>query len=160
MDFKDDKLDFKTIVLSHLKKILDLSTHEFRNTTFSIIKNDNVIVSRQEDTRISYIQSIENFAYVLLPHFDTNAKKVYDDCIKIIAANDLELIDDSKEYLSKLEKDSKTTFDLKQKKKYLLFLKVDYAKKLFCELNLLLLRKEYLKSMVMGESRDEIVTDG
>ncbi len=67
---QQDKLDFKQIVLSHLKKILEISTHELRDSTSIIIQGNFNQTSFQEDTRYAYIQSIENLAYVLFPYFD------------------------------------------------------------------------------------------
>ena len=50
-----DKLEFQQIVLAHIKRILDISTHELRNGTQIVNAGNYTQTTFQEDTRYSYI---------------------------------------------------------------------------------------------------------
>jgi len=150
----ESKLEFRQIVLEHLKKILEISSSELRDKT--IIRNHGTFTEtiENEDTRLSYLQSIENLAYILLPYFDEEMKNVYDKCIKIVNNFDYEVKIILKETYEKICKDSGKK-DLG--KTFVLEMKLKYAKELFVALNLLLNRNNYLKTAVYGEGVDEVV---
>lgn len=68
---KQEKLEFKEIVLSHLKDILGISKNEFRGGYMKEQHLSNMVVSEYiPDQRKCYTQSIESLHDVLLPHFD------------------------------------------------------------------------------------------
>ena len=66
-----EKLSFREIVLSHLKKILELSTNEFRGGwNKPILHGNRVDYEYISDTRKCYTQAVDSLSDVLLPHFD------------------------------------------------------------------------------------------
>lgn len=150
---KSDSLEFRQIVLRHIQRILEISSSELRDKT--ITKNHGTYFEtlESEDTRQSYIQAIENLAYVLIPYFDDNTKTVYGRCIKILKGFDYEV----KEYCKEEhEIISKQLNKAELGKSFVTEMKLRYAKELFIELNLLLNRNDYLKQGVYGEGVDEI----
>ena len=151
----DKKMDFRQIVLFHLKKILEISNKELADLSYEEVRPNSVVIIHKEDTRRSYIQSIENLAYILLPYFDNKIKEVYKKCIKVINFYGYEI---RKEFKKELEEIKKESGKEGEKELYIEF-KIKYAKELFCALNLLLKRNDYLKSQVYGEEEDITDTD-
>jgi len=152
----NDALEFRQIVLSHIKRILEISNHELKDGSYTTIQGNYTQVTRQEDSRYNYIQSIENLAYILLPHFDSKIKDVYKKCIKIIGAFGYEVRRDFKK-----EYDEASKLSSNIDRAFVIGMKLKSAKELFIALNLLLKRNDYLKSAVYGESADddEIIED-
>lgn len=150
---RDSEVDFKQIVLSHLKKILDLSTSELRNKTHKTFSGTNIEVTENEDTRKSYIQSVENLAYILIPYFDKEINKKYEEYIKIIDGFDHEVKEKLSDDLRKLKKEVED--EERVELNFAIQMKLKYAKKLFRELNLLLKRNDYLKENVYTENMDD-----
>ncbi len=153
MDYKANQtLEFREIVLTHLKRILDLSSHELRDSTSIITKPNMTDIIEHEDTRISYIQSIENLAYVLLPHFDKKIKETYEKCIKVITQFDYEVTETCKKEYEMVNKKREKPLDYRV---FAIEMRLRYAKLLFRELNLLLNRVGYLKTSIYGEGVEE-----
>jgi len=151
--YTNDKLEFRQIVLGHIKRILELSSHELRNTTYIINHGNFSDTKYQEDTRVSYIQAIENLAYVLMPYFDNEILEVYDKCEKIINGWGYEV----RKTLSKtFERIKEETGKEDLGNIFVIEMRLRYAKKLFVALNMLLKRNDYLKSAVYGEDKDEL----
>jgi|TARA_R100000501_G_C2596382_1_gene94797 hypothetical protein len=155
--FNQDKLDFRQIVLSHIKKILEISSNELRDKT--LVKNHGAYSEtiENENTQISYIQAIENFSYILIPYFDKETKEIYEKSIEIINlyAHQIKLKFE-KEYNEIAKEIGEDRINVKM---WGLDIKTKYAKDLFISLNLLLHRNDYLKSAVYGEDKDEVVTE-
>lgn len=151
--YTNDKLEFRQIVLGHIKRILELSSHELRNTTYVISHGNYSDTKYQEDTRYSYMQAIENLAYVLIPYFDEEMLQVYEKCEKIINAFGFEIKKILKKTYTRLceELGKENLGDC-----FVIEMKLKYAKKLFIALNRLLKRNDYLKSAVYGEDKDEL----
>ena len=80
-----DKISFKEFVLFCLKEIFNLSCKEFRGG-YWVEKEGKTGLERVyvQDSRKAYCQAIENFAFILSPHFDKlkDLKKDYDDIMK------------------------------------------------------------------------------
>ena len=154
-----DILEFRQNVLRHQERILELSSHELRDSSRRVVKIHSVDEIIEEDSRMSYIQSIENFAYILVPYFDKEAQKVFDSCIKIITAFNFEMPKVLKKSYKRICVDRSNT-NRKEILAFSIAMKIKYAKKLFIELNKLLFRNDYLKSQIFGESLgDEVVED-
>jgi len=155
-NYNQDKLEFRQIVLKHIQIILEISSKELRNKTYTTNHGNYSTATEQEDTRLSYMQAIENLAYILIPYFDDKIKEIYEDCIKVINGLDYEVCDLCKtEYeriCKELDKESLG-------RGFVIEMQLRYAKKLFVALNLLLNRNDYLKSAVYGEDKDELVSD-
>jgi hypothetical protein len=103
---------------------------------------------------MSYIQSVENLAYVLLPYFDEKIEDIYKKCILIMTSYGYEV----RRYLKK-SYDKLNQEEANLEKVFVINARLKYAKKLFCELNLLLHRIDYLKSAMFGEDKSEIIED-
>lgn len=151
---QNEKLEFRQIVLSHLKRILEISGHELRDTTTYVLHPNNTEEREQEDTRLSYVQAIENLAYVLIPYYDKEMQKTYDECMQIMTAFyhriPVILKEEYEKVCGELGKDQVGN-------RFAIEMKLEYAKKLFVALNLLLHRNDYLKSEIYGESDEEVV---
>lgn len=156
--FGGDKLEFRQIVLGHIKRILEISCHELHDGTQHIQRQNHTDMIIKEDTRKSYYQAIENLAYILIPYFDEEMEEVYWECEEVITGFDLDIIEKfKKRYSSIIEK---LGGEREIGKDFVLGMKIKYAKKLFVELNLLLKRVDYLKSAIFGEdSSEEVVED-
>ena len=89
--YNAEKLEFRQIVLKHIQTILEISSKELRNMTYTTNHGNYSTTTEQEDTRHSYIQAIENLAYILIPYFDKKMTDVYDECIDVINGLDYEV---------------------------------------------------------------------
>lgn len=84
-DIKQKKETLSDIILQHLKKILELSTHEFCGG----YEKEVVIDNRRStiyvpNSRKQYIQAVESLSDVLLPFFDKEIQKPSNEIIKKI----------------------------------------------------------------------------
>ena len=159
---KEKTRDFGGILFQHLEGILEISRSELKDTTRIISQGNQVVKEEREDTRISYIQAIENLAYILKPYFDKNIKEVYKKCIKIITAFKFEMIDilkeEHKNIYDKISKGIKDEEEIKEKlEEFIIPIKLRHTKELFSELNMLLKRQNYLAKAVYGETGEETV---
>ncbi len=156
-----DKIDFKDIVLQHLRRILEHTKNEFRQKKKLIqgggSQNDIIILDENEGK--VYVQMIEQFSFILKPYFDSNIADKYKEHIKIISLNEFE-------YADKYEDDLKKNYELiygeapnkisyKDIRNILIIKQLKEAKLLFIELNMLLKRVDYLKGLVYGEGEAE-----
>jgi len=156
-NYNNDKLEFRQIVLGHIKRILELSSHELRDSTRYITHPNHTDTIEQEDTRYSYIQSIENLAFVLMPYFDDEMLKVYEGCVGVINAYEFQIEKIYQEEIKLILKElGKESINVKP---YCLDKKIECAKELFIALNMLLKRNDYLKGAVYGEDKDELISD-
>ncbi len=155
-NYNVDKLEFRQIVLGHIKRILEIGSHELRDTTRQIDTANHTQIIEQEDTRYSYIQAIENLAYVLIPYFDDEILQVYERCERIINGFGYEV----RNILNKtFERIKKETGKENLENVFVLEMRLRYSKKLFIALNMLLKRNDYLKSAIYGEEKDEVAQD-
>lgn len=152
-----NSLDFREIVLTHLKRILEISSHELRASEKILVLDNTKSYVESEDTRVSYLQSVENLAYVLIPYFDDKMQKTFDKEIIFLQGFPYEIIEEVKDEELKKRLDNK---DGKEKTDLLTMIQIKHAKVLFVELNRLLKRVDYLKSGIFGESGgDDVVED-
>jgi|6_EtaG_2_1085325.scaffolds.fasta_scaffold06730_5 hypothetical protein len=156
MDYNKDKAEFRDIVLAHIKRILEISSHELRDASREVHTGNTSLTIESEDTRIAYVQSIENLGYILKPYFDEQVSKVFEECISVIDAFGYEI---KKEFAEELEEVKEESGFEKLDRYFVIEMKVKFAKKLFVELNLLLHRNDYLKSSIYGEGRDEVAEE-
>lgn len=145
-----EKLEFKQIVLQHLKKILEISTNEFRGG-YTITVGYNP--SREEyvpDMRKCYIQAVESLADVLLPHFDKEmreAERKYREQVDKAYAESRKKYDEvPNDYTHKADR---TTIELD-----FVIDKRGFARELFRNLNLLLKRRDYLNKAIFTEEEE------
>lgn len=149
---QSNSLEFREIVLTHLKRILELSSHELKATERLLIVDNQKSFVESENTQMSYIQAIENLAYVLLPYFDSKMTTAFDENILFLQGFAFEIIkkiddDDLKTKLDELEGE--------EKKDFLIMIQIKRAKLLFIELNKLLKRVDYLRTSVFGD--DDVI---
>jgi len=149
---QNDGLELRQIVLGHIKRILELSTHELKDNSYSTVTSYSTSVVTKEDSRWSYIQAIENLSYVLLPFFDNEMTSTFGECIGIINAFKFEIRDKLKTQYEEISK-SVGKDDLGDD--FYIKMQMRYAKKLFRGMNLLLHRNDYLKTSIYGESSSE-----
>ena len=84
--YGNDKLEFRQIVLKHIQRILEISSSELRDKTIVRNHGNYSETIENEDTRQSYMQAIENLAYILMPYFDDEVLVVYEKSERIINA--------------------------------------------------------------------------
>ncbi len=179
---KDKKLSFKDIVLGHLKKILEMSTTEFRGGYNTTVMHGNwtekVYVP---SSKKNYIQAVEHLSYVLLPHFDNDMEKDFNDYEKQVGEIKDKIIKERKDRIVdeynfqvrkakshgnrnpptkiELEEELRESVKIGGKEDQMISNRhLILAKTLFQNLNLLLKRREYLKTAIFSESdleRDE-----
>ena len=137
---------------------MELSTNEFTGGYFKTSFSNNVSIQEyQADTRKSYIQAVDSFSLILLPHFDKTMLEDFksfetqkEELVKELGGKKIGLIFTFKED-SKLKYDSKKVYERS-------LLELSFF--LFEKLNLLLRRVDYLKSAVFGEeASDDIIDD-
>ncbi len=148
-----EKLEFREIILQHVKKILDISSRELRASERILILNDSKQIIEAEDTRLSFCQSVEMLAYSLLPYFDKDMTKFYKENIIYLKGFHFEIEEKLpegkfKEKLLKTEDSERTNI--------IISWEVRIAKEMFIELMGLLKRVDYLKSAVFGETDDDV----
>jgi hypothetical protein len=149
--YNQNKTEFRDTVLKQVEKILEISSSELRDNSKSIVTINSLQFVKEEDTRNSYLQAIENLAYILMPYFDEKMKGVFEEQMKVINSFDFEIIKENEEkYKSLLEK----TGESELKNYFSMRLRLESGKKLFMELNLLLKRVDYLSSSVYGDEGD------
>ena len=131
----NDKLEFRQIVLSHIRNILNLSLR-----------------SNRDGEKLSlYFNSIEALADVLIPFYDEQMSKE-------IEQFENTLLTIQKEKNEKLKALCPSDFSSR-------YAGIHYAKKksayrnIFRKLNILLKRNDYLKSSVYGEDKDEFAQE-
>ena len=115
-----------------VEKIFEISTHEYHGGFWKTIISGNI--SHREyipSPRKQYIQAVRNLSYILKPFYDEEMEKQDSKIFKQI--NQMK-----KEETEKQDKSS--SIALKFSKRELILME-----RLFCELNLLLKRKDYLK---------------
>lgn len=175
---KKEKTSFRDVVLSFLKKILELSTTEFRGGyTKRIFTANSYYDEYIPDSRKCYIQAVENLSHILAPHYDKQMQEIWDEYEESVNSLDQtyyelrkrKIIADwefkRKKMTAEGEKNHRnfpTEFDLEERlrtikegEKYETWRRnkhLEYAQELFRELNKLLKRVDYLKSAVYSES--------
>ncbi|KKN17793.1 hypothetical protein LCGC14_0962160 [marine sediment metagenome] len=127
-----EKLEFREIVLSHIRKISDITTVEFRGGyDKETVVGNQIVKEYVPDSRKQYIQTVEFLSDILLPYFDK------------------EMNDSYKKIMGKIKP---MTTGIKAKKKltdrevrnYTLK-KLGLCRELFQALSLLLFRTKYLR---------------
>jgi hypothetical protein len=154
---KSEGLTINQIALQQVKVIIEIGSHQLRDQTTQTINSNSVSIIEKEDTRESYCEAVENLAYLLLPFFDEKIKKHYNECIEILQAFGFEI---RKKCKKQYEEICKGTGKENLGDNFYSRIKLRYAKRLFRELNLLLKRKDYLKTTSYGEdSSDDVIDD-
>jgi len=140
--YNKDKGSFKEILHGHLKKILDITTNEFRGGYYrTSVQNNTTVEEYIPDSRKCYIQAIESFSDVLLPYFDKEMNEAYN-----AMADDLEL---SRQGLLQLDLNS-------DERQLLIINRLELMRRLFQQLNLLLKRVDYLKVAIYEETEGDL----
>lgn len=108
MDFysnKEDKLEFRQLVLQQIQKIQDILSKELKLYETFITPKIGVNVDsyqQKEDTRESFIQSVETLAYLLYPYFDEQMSKVYKPFENAVDSYWFEFYDNNKKYVDNI----------------------------------------------------------
>ena len=110
------------------------------------------------DSRESYYNAVISLADILLPYFDNKIKSKYEKYIKLLDMMTKEAYENlKKEIEDYFGKDKELSSE--RKTSYITEKKLNYARLLFRELNLLLHRIDYLKSALFGEGAEEEEVD-
>ena len=132
----NQQLEFRQIILSHIKQILALSLR----------------VNSDGENLSLYISSVETLADVLIPFYDksieTEVEQFENGLQNIIKENNEKL---KALNPSEYSKTYRWLFEARRKQAYRI---------LFRKLNLLLKRNDYLREATYGESSEEIVDEG
>ena len=131
----DERLEFRQIVLGHIKHILNLSLRS----------------NRDGDKLNLYINSIQVLADVLIPFYDKQMSNEIEEFEKKITAIQLE---NSKQLARLCPRDYSDRYE----DIHISNIKQTY-RNLFRKLNLLLKRNDYLKESVFGEDNEEVIED-
>jgi len=168
MGFNQQKeKSFREIVLSAVETINRILSEELRlrKSFMNIGENTNPISIIEEDTRISFIQSVQALALILNPYFDKQMKEAYGDFDELCDYFDAEFYNNYKEKIDKImEEEQKAfgkTYELGKTeiRKIFIIEKIRRSKIIFKELNLLLKRQNYLASEIYGEQDDSVIED-
>jgi len=138
-----NKISFREIVLSHVRKILEISSQEFRGGfTEEKIEGTQIVHTYIPDSRKQYIQSIESLSDTLIPYFDEGIQTDF-------KALNIELGKLKKKYNDLQDKGEDNL-----EERYSID-KLQIMRKLFRSLNLLLKRLDYLKGAKYDEPDDD-----
>lgn len=154
-----EKLEFRQIVLQHLKDILRLGQVEFRGGYMKEISHGAYSTHEYvPDSRDCYINAVLGFIDILLPYFDDRMNKVYGEYYDIIQYPGTQKFRNNQLFIDWLKGVTNKNLDKEDVEiasQFVSEFKVYYARKLFREANLLLHRIDYLKEAVFAEGDDE-----
>lgn len=131
---RQEGASFKEICLRHLSKISELSTKEFKRGYMKkkpVATSSGVYMAEEyvEDTRKAYINAVDCFFDLLLPHFDDEMMK-----------QDADIQDHLKERLKVYQQDTQLSAD------DWIDEKLEIKRRVFQQLSLLLKRLGYLET--------------
>ena len=162
--YQQKEIGLREIVFKQQQKILEILSKELRlsKKVIPLGPNRADLVIEEEDTRVSFVQSVQAFGLILKPHFDEAMEKVYGDFDELCDYFTFEYYNKYKKYILELDSAERNTWgeDKNEKitstriNKILLKERVRKAKQIFKELNLLLKRNDYLRGSVYGEDDD------
>jgi len=165
---KQDKLDFRQLVLQQIQKVQNVLSKELKLYQSFIPPTNNTasFEIEKEDTRYSFIQSVEALSYLLYPYFDEQMQNVYKPFEKAVDSYWFEFYDDNKEFCNKIlnnlregEQGNKEDFEMGEIQSVFLKYKIRKAKEVFRELSLLLKRNDYLAGSVYQEAGEDEIND-
>ncbi len=158
-----DNTHIHQIVSRHIDKILEILSKELKNkqTLIPQIGSRAEIVLEEEDTRQSFVQSVQALSYLLSPWHDKEIEKLEKEFDEITDGTNAK-------YLTKYQDEIKKELDLQKKLKineheevgdafslsYRRWHKVTKGKQMFKMLNKLLYSNDYLKGSIYGEGGD------
>ena len=148
---KDDKIEHSQIIMGHIKKILEIASHELRASERILMLENSKQIIESEDTRISFCQAVEMLAYSCRPYTDDTMTKFYEKNIDYLQGFGWEILE-KLPYGELKKRINEATGDKKQD--LIIACQVRVAKKLFIELTDLLKRKDFLKGSIYSEDED------
>ena len=155
-----DNTDFPQIVLKYIDKILEILSKELKNkqTILPQIGSRAEVILEEEDTRQSFVQSIQALTSLLAPWHDKEMKSASEEFQKIVDGTRAKY---HKEYKKQVEEEFELQKELKINeyeeatqdffKSYREWHKVSEGKKMFTQLNELLHSNDYLKGSIYTE---------
>lgn len=168
--YDDSKLTYQQIVMRQIKIIQDISSKELRDSTKTIKNLIGEQTLEAEDTRYSYLQSIDMLGSLLFPYFPEkkeNAEDINSSFDEFTELYDLELVKaiddedfikelgmffDEEELKEKIENDEGLRTQVNV---YFLNYKIKVARKIFRELVKLFKDLDFLSSENYGDSGGE-----
>jgi hypothetical protein len=163
-NYIENHLTYSQLVLRQIKTIQEISAKELRDSS-KIVKN---LIGEQtieaEDTRYSFLQSVELFGSLLSPYFTETISNSFDDFCKLYdmelidAINDEEFKEELREFFklknnetisNKIENDDAIK---NQANIYFLNYKIKEARRIFRELVKLFKDNDFLTQETYGDS--------
>ncbi len=151
---KKSPLEFSQIVFEHIQSILKISCVELKDKTQTIITQGSLQTTFQEDSRISYIQAVENLEIIINPYFDEESRKISEECVEILNKFNFEV---KEKFEKEYEEATKNQQEKLSIRNFGIEMKVRYSKKLFKAIINQLKKSKFLKESLSGEiSTDEL----
>lgn len=170
-NFPTKEKSFRDIVLNAVEKVLEINSKELRlyQRIVPMTQRSDLIIE-EEDTRISFCQSVQGLALILKPYFDNKMEEVYGDFDELVDCYYYEFFEKYRDYVDNLFKterrlfisqDNNNSINSEEVKQILQHYKVKRAKEIFRELNLLLKRQDYLQSSIYGDTEhsDDVIEE-
>ena len=162
-NFEDSKITFQQIVMKQLIVLQKILSKELRDGKKEIKNLMGTQTIEEEDTRFSYLQSVEYFGSLLSPYFALEHKNLYDDFCNLLDLETVEAMDDGEfqEEINKLfniqiSKDKKVSEEmLGQINIYLLNYKIKEARKVVRALIKLFKDKDFLNNESYSEGSSD-----
>ena len=136
------------LVKEHINIIITISSKELKTNEIKTYLGDSILTTENEDTRISFIQSVGSLSAVLTGYFDKRLQEFYDENIIVLNGftYEIEAKIKDEEFLKRYkEKDEKRKLEL------LITWQLRTARKLFFEINLFLQRTGFFNKPINDE---------
>ncbi len=162
MKYPESNLSYQQLVYNQIKTIQSITSKELRDGS-KIIKNlmgEQAI--EEEDTRFSYLQSVELLGSMLSPYFNSSITEEFDDYCTLLDMELIEAIKDT-DFINEI----KSMFNIKEKvvekineddetknqvNVYFLNEKIKVARRMFRSLVKLFKDNDYLSAETYGDS--------
>lgn len=166
--YEESKLTYQQIVMGQIKKIQDISAKELRDGEKTIKNLIGEQLIEGEDTRFSYLQSVEMLGSLLSPYFSPEVKKDFEDFCNLYdmelttAMEDKEFLEELKDIFNKEIKkiDLKEDYIKTQTNIYFLNFKIITARRMFRTLIKLFKDNSFLNSEAYGEGSGNSSDEG
>ena len=147
--------NIKQLAIKRIDGIGILLNDELKDGVKFFISGGETRLEEENDSRLSFIQSVEHLASLLLPYFDDRMQDYYSKNIIYLEgwhSEILELVKD--EHFKKVYADAPRTSDdknIKLKSDIMITLQIRKAKQMFNELNLFIQRNNILSDVIRME---------
>lgn len=151
--------NLKQLVINSISNIQTILKEELKDGIKFFVSGNETRLEEENDSRLSFIQSVEHLASLLLPYFDDRMQNYYSKNIIYLEgwhSEILELVKD--EHFKQVYNDAPKNSDDKneiKKSDVIISLQIRKAKKMFNELNLFIQRNDILKDSINKMEEDK-----